>query len=104
VTDLQRDGLARNAASAGGRHHSQNQTVSEGAPSAAAADAAERLAFDALSEMADLAIDYAEALKDAATQGDRLRARLYACQLSRVTRSALLTIADIFAVPRGATA
>jgi hypothetical protein len=58
------------------------------------------LAFDALGEMADLAIDYAEALKDAAMQGDRLRARLYACQLSRVTRSALLTLADIFAEPQ----
>jgi hypothetical protein len=60
------------------------------------------LVFDALGEMADLAMEYAEALKDAATQGDRLRARLYACQLSRVTRSALLTVADIFAEPRRA--
>jgi hypothetical protein len=72
------------------------------APSAAAADAAERLAFDALGEMTDLAIDCAEALRDAATQGDRLRARLYACQLSRVTRSALLTVGDLSAKPRRA--
>jgi hypothetical protein len=102
VTHLQRDGLARNAASAGGRHHGQNQIVFERAPSAATADAAERLAFDALGEMADLAIDYAEALKDAATHGDRLRARLYACQLSRIVRTTLLTVADIFGEPRSA--
>jgi hypothetical protein len=60
------------------------------------------LAFDLLIELSELVIDYAAALKDAATQWDRLRARLYACLLSRVTRNALLTVGDLFAEPRRA--
>jgi hypothetical protein len=62
-----------------------------------AADAVEQLRFDALGEIADMASGYANELADAATRGDRQRARLFACQLSRVTRTALLTIAEIFA-------
>jgi hypothetical protein len=69
------------------------------APSQAAADVADREAFNVLEESADMAVSYAGALGDAAAHGDRARARLYACQLSRVTRTALLTVADLFAKP-----
>ena len=77
--------------------------MSAGAPpSQAAADAAEREAFNFLEESADMAVSYAGALGEAAARGDRARVRLYACQLSRVTRTALLTVADLFAEPRRA--
>ena len=71
-------------------------------PSDAAADAADREAFNLLEDSADMAVDYAGALGDAAARGDRARVRLYACQLSRVTRTALITVADLFAEPRRA--
>jgi hypothetical protein len=51
-----------------------------------------------------MAIDYAEEPRPQPCKGDRARTRLYACQLSRVTGIALLTVADIFAEPRGTTA
>ena len=71
-------------------------------PSEAAADVVDQVAFDVLAETADMAVSYAGALGDAAARGDRGRARLYACQLSRVTRTALITVADLFAEPRRA--
>jgi hypothetical protein len=100
--DLPIEQLGRRLDSNSTPHDQTRQT--QGGPSEAAVEAAERLAFDALEEMADLAIDYAEALKDAATQGDRLRIRLFGCALSGAVRAALLTIADIFAGPRGTAA
>jgi hypothetical protein len=60
------------------------------------------VAFDVLTEAAGVAINCAEALEDAAMSGDRARARLWACMLSRAARSALLTVADLFAEPRRA--
>jgi hypothetical protein len=71
-------------------------------PSEAAADVVDQVAFDVLAETADMAVSYAGALGDAAARGDRARARLYACQLSRVTRTALITLADLFAEARSA--
>jgi ParB family chromosome partitioning protein len=71
-------------------------------PSEAAADVATQVAFDVLAEAAGVAVDCAEALEDAATSGDRTKARLWACMLSRAARSALLTVADLFADPRRA--
>jgi hypothetical protein len=59
------------------------------------------LAFDALAETAAQAVNCAEALEEAATRGDRARARLWACLLCRAARSALLTVADIFGESRG---
>jgi hypothetical protein len=70
-------------------------------PSQSAADAADREAFNLLEELANMVADYAGALGDAAAHGDRARARLYACQLSRVIRTALLTV-DLFTEPRRA--
>jgi hypothetical protein len=71
-------------------------------PSEAAADVVDQIAFEVLAETADMAISYAGALGDAAVRGDRARARLYACQLSRVTRTALITVADLFESRRAA--
>jgi hypothetical protein len=60
------------------------------------ADLVDVAAFDALGEMARMAGDYAAALEDAAVRSDRARVRLFACQLSRVTRTALVTIGERF--------
>jgi hypothetical protein len=59
------------------------------------AAAADEDAFALLEEIAVLARDHAELLADAAVCGDRARARLHACLLSRAVRSALLTVNDI---------
>ena len=65
-------------------------------PSAEAVAAAEREAFDVIVELSDLALDYGEALRGAAIHGDHLHTRLYALQLSRVVKTTLLTVDDIF--------
>jgi hypothetical protein len=62
-------------------------------PQSAAADPA---AFELLEEIADLAHDHADELADAAAAGDRARARLHVCLLSRIVRTGLLTVGDLF--------
>ena len=71
-------------------------------PSEAAADVVDQVAFEVLAEAAGVAVNCAEELEAMATSGDRARARLWACLLSRVARSALLTLGDLFAEPRRA--
>lgn len=67
------------------------------APSAAAAAVADPAAFELLEEIADLALEHAELLADAAAAGDRARIRLHVCQLSRIVRTGLLTVGELFA-------
>jgi hypothetical protein len=71
-----------------------------GSVAPAAAERADAVAFEVLAEAAGVAVNCAEELEAAATSGDRARARLWACLLSRAARSALLTVADLFAEPR----
>jgi hypothetical protein len=54
----------------------------------------DQVAFDLLAEAGSLAIDYAGRLEGAFLSGDRARSRRFVCQLSRITRTALLTVGD----------
>jgi hypothetical protein len=64
-------------------------------PQQSAAAFADEDAFALIAEIADLVHGHADELADAAVRGDRARVRLYACQLARDVRSALLTVNDI---------
>jgi hypothetical protein len=77
--------------------------MNDAAPlSEAAADVVTQVQFDVLAEAAGVAVNCAEALEDAAMSGDRARARLWACMLSRAARSALLTLSDLLEPRRAA--
>ena len=72
-----------------------NPIATSPAPPLQASDAAEQDAFTLVAEIADMAREHAELLADAALRADRARVRLHACLISRVIRSALLTVADL---------
>ncbi len=73
------------------------------APSAVdAAVEARRLGFELVGEIAALAISAAKDLDDAAARCDLARARLHACRLSRIVRSALVEVGDILESRRAA--
>jgi hypothetical protein len=71
--------------------------------STSAADIAEQDAFSLLVEIADLVQEQADGLADAALSGDRARARLHVCLLSRAVRSALVTVNEILKAERNRT-